>query len=227
VPSSLAHISHVRISWSSQWAHFWGGILLNTLQASSMLPHFAYMSTKLLPTKTSNSQPVWMSCLWTSLPSSNVRKAAHALITWIKVNLLGLTPCCRICWKSYITVSSCPSFTCFVSFRLHANTLNCTIPGAFAAISAATHGEFHQSSAQSASHVFLCLKSGYLSFVDNQKSRSSWSPCILHIPGINDIIRKEKAALTFSVSILHWPTFSSLQLLLHKCKRPEKKFCTV
>ncbi len=29
---------------------FWDGILLNTLQASSILPHFAYMSTKLLPT---------------------------------------------------------------------------------------------------------------------------------------------------------------------------------
>jgi len=75
------------------------------------------------------------------------------------VNLLGITPC-HICWKSCITVSSCPSFACFISFRLHADTLNCTIPGAFAAISAATHGEFRQSSTQSASHVFLCLKSG-------------------------------------------------------------------
>jgi hypothetical protein len=51
--------------------------------------------------------------------------------------------------------------------------LNCTIPGAFAAISAATPGEFRQFSTQSAFHVFLCLKSGYLSFVDDQKSRSS------------------------------------------------------
>jgi len=33
------------------------GILLNSLQASLMLPHFAYLSTKLLPTKTSDSQP--------------------------------------------------------------------------------------------------------------------------------------------------------------------------
>jgi len=62
VPSALAHISHVPLSWCSKWPHFemascW------TLQASSMLPHFAYMSTNLLPTKTSHSQLVWTSCL--------------------------------------------------------------------------------------------------------------------------------------------------------------------
>jgi hypothetical protein len=34
--------------------------LLNTLQASSMLPYFTYMSTKLVPTKTSESHPLWM-----------------------------------------------------------------------------------------------------------------------------------------------------------------------
>jgi hypothetical protein len=33
------------------------GILLNTLQASSMLPHFAYMSTKLFTTRTSHIDP--------------------------------------------------------------------------------------------------------------------------------------------------------------------------
>ncbi len=40
----------------------WDGILLNTPQASSRLPHFAYMSTKLFPTKISDLQPLWMSC---------------------------------------------------------------------------------------------------------------------------------------------------------------------
>jgi hypothetical protein len=43
-------------------------------------------------------------------------------------------------------------------------------------------------------------------------------------PGMNGIIRTEKAALTFSISILHLPTFSSLLLLSHHCKGPEKKF---
>ncbi len=52
---------------------------------------------------------------------------------------------------------------------------NCNVLRAIAAISTATHGRFCQSSSQSPSCVFLCLKSGYLSFVYNQKSRSSRS----------------------------------------------------
>jgi hypothetical protein len=78
---------------------------------------------------------------------------------------------------------------------LHANTLNCTIPGAFATISAATHGEFHQSSGQSASHVFLCLKSGYLSFVNNPKSRSTWSTMYSPHPG-NKWYHKKRESCT-------------------------------
>jgi hypothetical protein len=38
-------------------------ILLNTLAASSMLPHLAYMSTRLLLTKMSDSQPLSTICL--------------------------------------------------------------------------------------------------------------------------------------------------------------------
>jgi hypothetical protein len=41
---------------------FQDGILLKTLAAPLMLPHFAYMSTKLLPTKTSDSQPLGLKC---------------------------------------------------------------------------------------------------------------------------------------------------------------------
>jgi hypothetical protein len=37
-------------------------------------------------------------------------------------------------------------------------------------------------------------------------------------------IRTQKAAQTF-ISILHLPTFSSLQLLSRQCKGPEKNFC--
>jgi hypothetical protein len=51
--------------------------------------------------------------------------------------------------------------------------------------------------------------------------------CILHILGINGIIRTEKAALTFSISILHLTTFSSLLLLSPECKGPEENFCQV
>jgi hypothetical protein len=42
----------------------WDGILLNILQPSSMLPHFAYISTKLFPTNISSRPPSndWNSC---------------------------------------------------------------------------------------------------------------------------------------------------------------------
>jgi hypothetical protein len=156
------------------------------------------------PTKTSDSKPLWMSCLWASLLLSRVPEPAHAIITRTKVNLLGLTPSHRICdEKSCITFSNCPSFTYFVRFWFHAKMFNYTVPGAIVAISAATHGGFHQSSSQSASHVFLCLKSGYLSFVYSRnlgQVDQPWSP---HNPGTNGIIRKEKATLTFSINILH------------------------
>jgi hypothetical protein len=39
---------------------------------------------------------------------------------------------------------------------------NCTLPGAITATSIVTHSGFHQSSIQTASCVFLCLKSGNL-----------------------------------------------------------------
>ncbi len=43
---------------------YWDGILLNTLQASSMLPHFAYISIKLFPTNINSKPPSddWNSC---------------------------------------------------------------------------------------------------------------------------------------------------------------------
>jgi hypothetical protein len=68
----------------------------------------------------------------------------------------------------------CLSFKYLLSFLFHAKIFNCTVPGAIAAISAATQGRFHQSLSQSASFVFLCLKYRYLSFVYKQKFRSSW-----------------------------------------------------
>ncbi len=113
--------------------------------------------------------------LFMNKPAVFYSKPAHALITWTKVNLSGHIPPHCICRKYCTAFSDCPSFTYFVSFLFHAKMLNCTVPGAIAAIFAAIHSGFHMSSSQSASHVFLCLKSRYLSFVYNQKSRLSWS----------------------------------------------------
>ncbi len=57
----------------------------------------------------------------------------------------------------------------------------------------------------------------------------SWDqPCILHIPGI---IRTEKAALTFSISILHLLTFSyllkSITTTIPPVQRTWKNFCQI
>ncbi len=56
VPFALAHISHVPTSQHSKRPHFMRTFCQNTLQASSMLPHFPHMSTKLFPTEVADSQ---------------------------------------------------------------------------------------------------------------------------------------------------------------------------
>jgi hypothetical protein len=78
---------------------------------------------------------------------------------------------------------------------------NCTVPGAMATISAATHGGFHQSPSQSDSCAFLCLKYRYLHLSITKYPDQTDQPCILHILGIDRILRTEDAALTFSINI--------------------------
>ncbi len=205
---------------------FWDGIVLNTLQASSMLPHFAYMSTELFPTMTSDSQqlmkrPTTFKCSRTST----------CIVTWTKGNLSRLIPSHCGCWKSWIAFSGCLSFTYFVSFLFHAKMLNCTVPGAIAAISAATHGGNHQSSFLSTSCVILCLRSRYLSFAGNQKSRSgmySLHPTRQCYHSKNRESRTDlpsQSARDFCHNILHLLTFSSLLLPTHQCKLSNKNFC--
>ncbi len=75
----------------------WDGIFLNILETSSMLPHFAYISTKLLHIKTFESHPHSMICLWTHMPSSNATMLAHAFNTPTKVIDSSHTPFCCIC----------------------------------------------------------------------------------------------------------------------------------
>jgi hypothetical protein len=76
VPSVHVHIWHVPIPCHSKWLHLemascWAA-------QASMLPHVAKMSTRLQPTKTSTSQPFWITCSWACLPSSSAHKLAHA-----------------------------------------------------------------------------------------------------------------------------------------------------
>jgi hypothetical protein len=134
-------------------------------------PTFHIHVNKLVPTKILDLQPLWMRCSWTSLEFLRAPKPAYALVTWTKVKLSWLIPSCCICWKSCITFSGCPPFHIFCKLLLPCKN----VPGAIAAISAGTHGEFWVYSSQSASCVFLCLKFKCFSFVYNQKSRSSWS----------------------------------------------------
>ncbi len=80
-------------------------IFMNTLKASSILPLLAYISTMLVPINTSDSQPIWIICLWTCLPSSSACKLANALRTWTNMNLFGFMPSCCICWKTSVVFS--------------------------------------------------------------------------------------------------------------------------
>jgi hypothetical protein len=96
---------------------------------------------------------------------------------------------------------------------------NCTVPGAIAAISAATHGRFHWSPSQSASCQII--------FLYDQKSRSSWSAMYSPHPRHTWHHKNRESCTAFSISILHLPTFPSLLLLSRQCKGPEKNFCEV
>jgi hypothetical protein len=61
----------------------------------------------------------------------------------------------------------------FIRFKFHAKVFNYIVLSANVAISTTTHGKFCWSSSQSDFYVFLCLKSWYILFFYNQKSRSS------------------------------------------------------
>ncbi len=67
---------------------------------SYMLPHFAYMSTKLFPTKTSDSKPLWTICWWTHLPFSRATMLAQAISIRTNVTKSGRIPSCCICPNS-------------------------------------------------------------------------------------------------------------------------------
>jgi hypothetical protein len=91
---------------------------------------------------------------WSAHECTSPPKPACAfIITWTKVNLSGFIPS----QVAHLTYISCKNV------QLH---------GAWCHWN---HLRFHQSPSQSDSHVFLCLISGYLSFVYNQNSESSWS----------------------------------------------------
>ncbi len=94
MPSTLAYILHAPWVTTSKMASCW--ILFKHPQT---LPHFAYMSTKLLPTKTSESHPIWMICSWGHLSSSSITMQA-CMQHPTNGNKFDCTPLCCIFWNS-------------------------------------------------------------------------------------------------------------------------------
>ncbi len=145
------------------------------------------------------------------------------------MKLSWLIPSCCICWKSCITFSGCPPFHIFCKLLLPCKK----VPGAIAAISGGTHGEFCAYSSQSALPVSSYVWNSSAFHLSTTRNRDqAHQPCTLHIPGINSIIRTEKAATV----LLHqqekcvtayctYFQFSSLRLLSYHCKGSEKNFC--
>ncbi len=106
MPSALAQISHIPESWQSKRQHNVLPSCGTTLEAISVLLLLAYMSTRLLPTKTSDS----IICSWVCLPLSNPTQLAHEFRTSTKVTGFGSIPSCYICWNSSNALCPCPHF---------------------------------------------------------------------------------------------------------------------
>jgi len=96
-PSVLAHISHVPSV----------GAWRMLIECSTRCLHV--MSTKLVPTKTSKSHPLWMICSWAHLPSSSATRLAYAFSTTTKVDS---TLSCWICQNASSAFCPCARFTC-------------------------------------------------------------------------------------------------------------------
>ncbi len=104
----------------------WDGILLNTLQASSMLPHLAYMSKRLLLTRAFDTKSIPIICLWAHLPSSSPSTLAQAFRTPTKVIVFGSTPSCCIWWNKFNATCPSPHFTFSNIMAVHETNLTRT-----------------------------------------------------------------------------------------------------
>jgi len=128
------------------------------------------------------------------LPSSCAPKPTHALVIWTKVIFSRIIPSCHILQKGCITSSDCPSFSYFVSFLFHLKMLNYTMPGAIAAIFAATPGGFCRSSSVLRVYVW---NPGTFHLPITENPDEADHPHNLHIPGwIFAILRTKKAIVT-------------------------------
>jgi hypothetical protein len=185
------------------WSHYMSRWLFIEHSCSTLnAPTFCIHVNQATPHKDFRLTTTW---------SLSAHKLAHALITWTKVNFSGIIPSHCICWKSCITFSGRPSFKYFVSIWFHAKisislclvpSQPCLFPPMVGFVSP-----------QARVLVSSCVwnpDNFHLSTTRNPDQ--AHQPCILHIPGISGIKRTEAVELTFSISILHLLTFSSLLL---------------
>jgi len=134
-------------------------MLLNALCASTMVPHLAYMSIRLLPTNTAiHNLFVWSVYGCVCL--------LHVLVNWHicwaiekKWTCWESCPCYCICQKVSIIFLRCPALAYHVSLAFSKMFIG-TVSGAIAASFASTHGGVDLLLNQNVSCV--CLKSGYL-----------------------------------------------------------------
>ncbi len=108
---TLAHISHLPISWQSKWSHFelasywtfskhfqWSHIL-HTCQ-----PSYYPQKTWILPNLNDHS--------WTCMPSSKATTLAHAFNTPTKARKFGYTLSYYICQNNFNNFCPFPHFMC-------------------------------------------------------------------------------------------------------------------
>jgi len=143
------------------------------------------------------------------------------------VKLSWLIPSCCICWKSCITFSGCPPFHIFCKLLLPCK--NVLVPLQPSLLAPMVSFVRTQARVLSVSSYVWNSSAFHLSRTRNPDQADQ--PCTPHIPGINSIIRTEKAATV----LLHqqekcvtayctYFQFTSLRLLSYHCKGSEKNF---
>ncbi len=142
MPSALACISHVPISWCSKWPH----LEMESCWTLSKHPHCSHILHTCQPSYSPQRHQTdnHIGWAWTSLLFSSAPKSAHALITWTKVNVAALIPSRCIFWKGCIIFSGCSILHIFCKLLIPCK--NVQLHCAFAAISAFTTHDFSEPS---------------------------------------------------------------------------------
>jgi hypothetical protein len=201
LPPSFA-FSHVPISGRTKVTTSQDGILLNTHQASSTLPHFAYMSTRLHP-KRHQTQNHFEWSVHEHGCHLEVLLNQKMLYHWNKSGFVGIHSCC-IWWKKLHHLFRLPVLDIFHKLLAPWKMFNCTVPGTITSISAAPMVGVISCQARElavssyvSSYVWILVT---FHFPTTRNPYQADQPWIFHIPGINAIVWAQNATPTFSIS---------------------------